>query len=857
MPSRSSGDYLSNAILQSVEDGRYPEDEGVISAELLPSALKGLLDLLEQARADVKASIRELSKISAPDIDGWISQAKRLRHDIEDSQQLSHGIVAQADEGSQLQVVVDDAAAKVGLLNGEVAFNEALAGILQEIKELQSTLASVQGATVDYRLLDAVSLLQEAERQLASTRAGRNTRPAELLGKKIADLRVAVEKTLTDSWDSIIHIDATSSLISIQHETKRSTTTDIDTVATALAKLDLLRSKIITLRRGIDDVVITPRLRSQADGTVASLVTEENVIRVNGRSSDLSTAKLLSDIRMLVDYLSTNLPPAIAIPLSEILMPGLISRLKSGPLLSSVPTDLEDIADFQHTLDLVLRFANTLDQHGWQGKASLVEWTNQSPRVWLDKRRETSLQQVRKILLKDLGEPRAVERIETQTVLRDDDMFAANGCNDDWNANWSDGDNEEDLNLGSSQHGEMPGEVVEEDVSAWGLEDDIAEESNERRNGQTEDITDETDAWGWGDEDDIAGSPKGPNLPPRPAQPPKVNGRTTSIPSAGHQMTLKETYNITALPEQILAIIVQAILDVEKLSHPNSEVNPLAPASEALLRLPGLVLSLYRATAPNFYTRSISGNMFLYNDCLYISEQLRKYNQDYPSRPTNKTPGPVPKLNLEPDILTLSLFGKRAYGKEMESQRQILSDLLDGAQGFANCTEHPFAQECDLAISSTVDRLRNLCAQWKPVLSHSALLQSLGSLLSTVINKIIVDVEDMPDISEPESQRLASFCNRVATLESLFLPETNTSEPTTPAKETPIPLTAVYAPNWLKFQYLANILESSLVDIKYLWTEAGLSLEFGAEELIDLIEALFADSEHRRRAIGEIRRGTR
>lgn len=248
--------------------------------------------------------------------------------------------------------------------------------------------------------------------------------------------------------------------------------------------------------------------------------------------------------------------------------------------------------------------------------------------------------------------------------------------------------------------------------------------------------------------------------------------------------------------------------------------------------------------------------MFLYNDSLYISEQLRKYSQDHPPCPTNRK-NSVPNFHLEPDILALTLFGKRAYGKEMESQRQILNDLLDGAQGFANCTEHPFAQECDLAISSTVDRLRNLYAQWKPVLSHSALLQSLGSLLSTIINKIIVDVEDMPDISEPESQRLAAFCNRIATLEDLFLPETYTSKPAAAAKESPIPLTAVYAPNWLKFQYLANILESSLVDIKYLWTEGELSLEFGAEELVDLIEALFADSEHRRRAIGEIRKGAR
>ena len=45
------------------------------------------------------------------------------------------------------------------------------------------------------------------------------------------------------------------------------------------------------------------------------------------------------------------------------------------------------------------------------------------------------------------------------------------------------------------------------------------------------------------------------------------------------------------------------------------------------------------------------------------------------------------------------------------------------------------------------------------------------------------------------------------------------------------------------------------MDIKFLWTEGELSLEFGAGEVIDLIEALFADSEHRRRAVGEIRRG--
>jgi len=233
---------------------------------------------------------------------------------------------------------------------------------------------------------------------------------------------------------------------------------------------------------------------------------------------------------------------------------------------------------------------------------------------------------------------------------------------------------------------------------------------------------------------------------------------------------------------------------------------------------------MYRASAPPCYSLNPSGNMYLYNDSLWLAERLEHHSRDHPNSGSNS----------QSDIAALSAFGKRAYGREMESQRTILSDLLDGAQGFSSCTVAPFAQECDLAISSTVDRLRE------------------GSLLSTVVNKIIVDVEDISDISEPESQRLTAFCNRMASLEDLFLPR-RLGQPRE-KEQASVPLTAVYTPGWLKFQYLVNILESSLVDIKFLWEEGEMGLEFEVEELVDLIEALFADSEYRRRAIGDIRR---
>jgi centromere/kinetochore protein ZW10 len=281
-----------------------------------------------------------------------------------------------------------------------------------------------------------------------------------------------------------------------------------------------------------------------------------------------------------------------------------------------------------------------------------------------------------------------------------------------------------------------------------------------------------------------------------------------------------------------------------KSSHKDS---PIASTVGGLFSLPGLVLSMYRAIAPSFYSLDPSGNMFLYNDSLWLAESLRRFTGTQ-----FKQTGHIDRGAADVEISALETFAKRTYSKEMESQRTIIGDLLDGAQGFANCTQPPFAQECDIAISSVVDRLREIHRQWRPVLSHSALLQSLGSLLSTVAKKIIVDIEDMSDISEPESHRLAAFCTSIASLEDLFTPlESAESQP---GGEQPIPLTAVYTPNWLKFQYLANILESSLVDIKYLWTEGELRLEFNAEELVDLIEALFADSEHRRRAITEIRK---
>jgi hypothetical protein len=54
MPPILTDKVLTDAVFSSVDDGTYPENEKVISAELPTSALNNLSELLEQARIDVK-----------------------------------------------------------------------------------------------------------------------------------------------------------------------------------------------------------------------------------------------------------------------------------------------------------------------------------------------------------------------------------------------------------------------------------------------------------------------------------------------------------------------------------------------------------------------------------------------------------------------------------------------------------------------------------------------------------------------------------------------------------------------------------------------------------------------------------
>lgn len=261
-------------------------------------------------------------------------------------------------------------------------------------------------------------------------------------------------------------------------------------------------------------------------------------------------------------YISHRLPDELVQSLSVVMMPDLIPRIKLLWLNSVVPASLKEIDEFQGILSAVRTFCDALGNLNYTGYDELQEWVDSAPRVWLTKCRETALDTVRSKLAQGLGHPKEVERVETQTVSRNEgNKLTANGApaagdDENWGAAWDD-DGED--NAGLPQDDALP---------AHGTD-------------QKDNQEDGADAWGWGEEDVAPAQPVETTAPPTSEQIAEDEGGddwgawaddaaeqpapqpVTQRPSSRTQtreMTLRETYKISSMPEPVLALI-SAILE--------------------------------------------------------------------------------------------------------------------------------------------------------------------------------------------------------------------------------------------------------------------------------------------------------
>jgi centromere/kinetochore protein ZW10 len=148
--------------------------------------------------------LRQLSRQSAPDLDGWISQAKQLQKDIEHSKATAHEIVQEAEAGKTLQAHVHDASSKVGLLKRELDYNVTLADVAEQLQITAGLLDTTQHLTSQNELLEALSKLGEANAVISQLDAFDNARFAGLIQRRAAQIKELLVAKILECWSSLV-----------------------------------------------------------------------------------------------------------------------------------------------------------------------------------------------------------------------------------------------------------------------------------------------------------------------------------------------------------------------------------------------------------------------------------------------------------------------------------------------------------------------------------------------------------------------------------------------------------------------------------------------------------------------------
>ncbi|KAI0401342.1 hypothetical protein F4802DRAFT_434327 [Xylaria palmicola] len=826
---------IGRALVEFSLHGTFP-DEDISSGRIEVAHLAPALESLAAVKSRLEADIHAINEETAPDVSQWVANAKSLEEDINRTRSWANEIARRSEAPDVSGKTIHDAQDKVAFLQHEIAYNNQLYDALASIKRVGRLLDEVELARDERRILQSLHLLEESWAALDSIPISKTCRAIKLLDIRAFELKSAVHDVFDHIWSTLVQIDVPNSQVAIftSREDEQMSLADAVIGLKAYKEVD---KRMTMLWHGLDQALLRPRTSLERED-VPSIRLEKSTLMLAGKA-DKTVPLLFNDLQIVLEYLSERLPEELVYSLSNIMMPDLAPRIIASWLEPAVPTSLKDMDEFQEVIDATKRFCTRLGTLKFSAFEDLQEWVQNVPRVWLAKCRETALDSIRTKLSQGLGEPREIERVETQTVSKEegrrlapDSAPPANG--DGWDAAWDDNDVVDEGQPKKPDHSDH-GDGGDDGADAWGWGDDddevnaTATETNPKHNDPLED--DPSAAWGWGDEEEATVPVKDVTL---------ENKEPQSTSSSHHELTLKETYNISSMPEPVIALILAVLEDAASLV--GSDGNPMATAAAGLFALPTLVLAMFRAVSPHYYGLNAGGNMFLYNDATYLSEQLLDITNSWKAR-NDLLPRAKSMLRLDNDLKALQSFASRAYSSEMATSRTVLRDLIGGSQSLLQ-QDGLDSSDLQSQVDNAISYVRATAATWSQILAKSAWLQAVGSLVDTIASKIVADVMDLAGIGQDDAYNIANLIARITELDDLFLP------PKT--DKNAIPSTSEYAGNWLRLKYLSEVLQSNLQDVKFLWMESELSLYFTVDEVVELIGLSFVDNARTREVVREI-----
>ncbi|KAF3077553.1 hypothetical protein CFAM422_000316 [Trichoderma lentiforme] len=888
MATTTEPQQLSNAILSFALEGSFPDD---ITA--LPSVSETDLDptirALGEAKVAIEAEIHTINEETKDDISSWVQNSKVLQEDIIRSKTIANDIIRQSEAPDVTGEAILDAEEKAEFLNREVQYSQQMHIVLRKIQHVNQLLIEVEQASRERRVLDSLRLLEKSWTALDEVGVSKTTRVMKLLDLRAFELKSDIHQVFDHVWKTLIQVDSESGRIAI-YNTRQDEKMVLEDAVIGLQAYKEVDERMEQLWHNLDAAVVSPRMDATRSN-IPGIKVEGDVLELAG-SADGSAEALLSDLEQILTFVSHKLPADLLQPLANVMMSDIISKLIREWLNPAVPTGLKDLDKFQVLVSKTNTFCEALQHGGYTGLEQIQDWASKAPTIWLEKSRETALDSVRVNLTSGIGQSKRVEKIERQMVsIAEGNELSRTGAGavadtNDWGEAWGEAwdddkagdenemdidqqeshskdndddaanawgwdDNDEANNKDTTDKPKEKPEQMEtveatnedDGADAWGWGDN--DDANDTTN-QTEEVKDATgapdeddgaDAWGWGDDGDAPG----PDAHAVPA--PAHKTKPSKAKEETRELVFKETYSISSMPEPVLELIFSILEDGAALTKEGDEYSLLTATAPGLFSLPTFVLALFRAISPQYYSSDAGGNMFLYNDAMYLSEKLSDFSLAWKQR-EDLTPRARSMLRIDNDVRTLKSFANRSYSNEMSLQKTILQDLLGGSQSLVQ------QDDKESSIEAGTARIRSVAATWDPILRRSVWSQAVGSLADSLASRLISDVLEMSSIGQDEAYSIAQLIALATELDDLFMPSKLSGTAPSPDE---MPTTAQYAPSWLRLKYLGEVLQSNLNEVKFLWCDSELSLYFTVDEVIDLIHASFEDNARTRDTIREIK----
>jgi centromere/kinetochore protein ZW10 len=226
-----------------------------------------------------------------------------------------------------------------------------------------------------------------------------------------------------------------------------------------------------------------------------------------------------------------------------------------------------------------------------------------------------------------------------------------------------------------------------------------------------------------------------------------------------------------------------------------------------------------------------------YNNCMYIAHKLTEWNDTY----LKQLPS---MLNIKCNSFNdegcqLCEIAAEKFNSYVQYQIKQIEEIMKDA-ALQRQTLEQVKASTDKCLRQCLRQQELLKTVWCKVLPYAIYNKTLGSILDSMCKYLINAVVRFDDISSDAAEQLVELFKMVQTRgPKLF----------TDPKEVNL-----FVESWYKLNELAFVLNASLLDINDRWADGKgpLGLQFRAEELKQLVRALFQNTERRAALLSKI-----